>query len=102
MTKVKLRAFRFFLPGGLITLLTLFFLAGCGRKDHAVSDAPAYTGTSASSLVSAADPCTIAMTPHTGTDRIDQQIIQLQQEARCAKEPWRTAYLERLGYPGRN
>lgn len=82
----------------LFLLLTLLLCAGCGRDDHSISGALPAAGVSASPPVNAADPCAIALTPHTGTDRTDQEIIRLQQEARRTEEPWRTAYLERLGW----
>ncbi|MCF6155272.1 MAG: tetratricopeptide repeat protein [Candidatus Brocadia sp.] len=82
----------------LFLLLTLLLFTGCRRDDHSISGALPAVDVSVSPPVNAADPCTIALTPHTGTDRIDQQIIHLQQKARCAEEPWRTAYLERLGW----
>lgn len=91
-------AFHFAVLGGLFVTLTFLFLAGCDRDNHSTSGSPPTADLSTSSLVSASDPCTIALTPHTGTDRVDQQIIRLQQEARSAKESLGTAYLERLGW----
>jgi len=84
----------------LFLLLTLLFFAGCSRDNHSAPGSPptADSNSSASSPVSTADPCAIALAPHTGTNHIDQQIIRLQQEARRAGEPWHTAYLERLGW----
>lgn len=79
-------------------LPTLLLLAGCGRDGHSVSGTLPAVDVSTSLPASTTDPCTIALTPHTGSDRIDQQIISLQQKARSAEEPWRTAYLERLGW----
>ena len=82
----------------LFLLRTLLLFAGCSRDNHSAPGSPPTADPSASSPVSTADPCTIALMPHTGTNHIDQQIIRLQQEARRAGEPLRTAYLERLGW----
>lgn len=88
----------FAVPGGLFVTLTFLFLAGCGRDNPSISGTLPTGGVSASPHVNTTDPCAIALTPHTGSNRIDQQIIRLQQEARRADEPWRMAYLERIGW----
>ncbi len=49
-----------------------------------------------SSTVSTTDPCAVALAPHEGTSRTDQEIIRLQHEAGRAVEP--VASLERLGW----
>src|SRR5438093_6911119 len=41
-------------------------------------------------------PCAIALAPHTGTDRVDQEIIGFQEKARNASDP--IPLLERLGW----
>lgn len=89
---------RFFVPDSFFALLALFIFASCGRDDRSRPDALSTADVSTSHPFSATDPCAIALTEHTGTDRIDRHIIRLQQEVRRAKKPWRTAYLERLGW----
>lgn len=58
------------------------FIAGCSH------DSPP--------TASIADPCAIALTPHEGSSRTDENIIRLQHASRQAKQP--VAHLERLGW----
>lgn len=42
------------------------------------------------------DPCALALAPHTGSEKIDQEIARLQQQARAASDP--AAALNQLGW----
>jgi lipopolysaccharide biosynthesis regulator YciM len=44
----------------------------------------------------AKDPCTLALVPHEGTDKLDLEIIRLQTKVQCASDP--TAWLKQLGW----
>src|SRR5688500_5397633 len=77
-------------------LLTLGFLAGCGREDRSTARTPPPVKTPGAPPDSTTDPCAIALAPHVGTDHLDQRIIHFQHEARRAPEP--VVYLERLGW----
>lgn len=85
-------------PGMTVLLLWILILtAGCSRPT-ATDRSTAVTGQPS---VQTADPCAIALTPHTPApaevaSRPDQQIIRFQHAARQADNPM--AYLEQLGW----
>ena len=76
--------------------LILLLLVGCGRDEPSTTQPAPGVETPATTAVRTTDPCAIALTPHTGEDRIDQEIVRLQQAARHATDPM--AFLERLGW----
>lgn len=80
-------------------VLVLVLITGCGHDPQPTAGtlSPADADVSAMSRVGeVADPCTIALTPHEGTNRTDEAIIRLQHALRQSTQPM--AYLERLGW----
>jgi tetratricopeptide (TPR) repeat protein len=75
----------------LMPLLICLAATSCRQQsNHNANHAPA---TPAASL---ADPLTLALAPHSGTGRLDREIIQLQDKVRASKQP--DLALERLGW----
>ncbi|WP_089936464.1 tetratricopeptide repeat protein [Candidatus Entotheonella palauensis] len=82
---------------GIVWVLVL--IAGCGRGPQSTTRVSTPADAAGPPMVKAddaADPCTIALTPHEGTSRADEAIIRLQQASRQSQQPM--AYLERLGW----
>jgi tetratricopeptide (TPR) repeat protein len=71
-------------------------LAGCGRDPQSTVDTAPLAETTATLRDRVADPCALALTPHEGTDQMDERMIRLQHAARQANNP--LIYLERLGW----
>ncbi len=69
---------------GLLSLF-LFALSGCGAA-----------GASSEAVATIAPPCTLALAPHSGDERLDREIVRLQAEGLKAKDPKLT--LEKLGW----
>ncbi len=73
------------------------FLAGCGDDPQLATSATPSADTSVAPTGRTADSCTIALTPHEGSSRTDEQIIRLQNASRQPSVK-QVAYLERLGW----
>jgi tetratricopeptide (TPR) repeat protein len=86
------------MAGSCLALLILFQM-GCHQRAtpntasqrHEDSPQPERVASAAS-----VDPCALALTPHRGEERVDQEIIRLQEQARRA--PDSTTLLEQLGW----
>ncbi len=79
------------------TLLTLTWLAGC-RSDTPSTAATTSSGeTVPATPAPSVTPCAVALTPHVGTARVDQDIIRRQEAVRQATVD-AGAHLERLGW----
>jgi tetratricopeptide (TPR) repeat protein len=76
--------------------LILLLLVGCGRDEPSTAQPAPGVETFTTTAVRTTDACAIALTPHTGEGRLDQEIVRLQQATRRATEP--VAFLERLGW----
>ncbi len=68
-------------------------LVGCGQDRQSDVESTRETAALTGGVT---DPCTVALTQHVGTDRLDQSIVKLQDEIRRAVDP--SPLLERLGW----
>jgi len=79
--------------------LSVTFQTGCQQKTDPPLNAASQRQEDSSiqhRLAASVDPCALALTPHRGEERTDQEIIRLQEQARQAADS--TAFLERLGW----
>jgi hypothetical protein len=77
-------------------LLSLLWLAGCRQEESPSGRPPPAVHTVAPAAVSTTDPCAMALVPHEGMDRVDQEISHFQHNVRQMAES--AVYLERLGW----
>lgn len=71
--------------------VSIAMVAGCARQEDGVPSLP--PGPLADN---GARPCQIALSPHSGRDGLDADIIQWQRRAHSARDP--APYIERLGW----
>ena len=77
-------------------LLAFVMLVGCNKAGDSGLEPAAAQSSTVSSPAGATAPCAIALAPHSGNDRVDLEIIELQQKARVSATTMPS--LERLGW----